>query len=184
MKRIAYSLLLIFLLSCGSSNPSSHKRITVQFRDSIIKDYFLLAVRDSSLVIARYRKGNIDMDDLIAESQNVPLNKIEKIYDKGSGYPSSIVFPLLGCAACAECAATPIHFGSDGGGMTDAELKIVHQNQILFPFIGAVAGGLFGYYAFYRDKEISFQTQDDIKKFRMWYAIFPDREPPELRKIK
>lgn len=184
MKRLVYSFLLIALLSCGSSNPSSHNRITVQFRDSI-KDYFLLSVRDSSIVVAPYRSTSVEMFELLSDMKSIPLNSIEKIYSKGSGNSSSIFFPSLGLAACFECAASPIHISTgDGGGMSEAEVKSVQQKQIYFPIIGAVAGGLFGYYALYRDKEIAITTADDIKIFREWYAFYPDREPPQLRIFK
>ena len=183
MKRIAYSFLLIAVLSCGHSEPSSHNRITVQFRDSI-KDYFLLSVRDSSLIVAPYRSEPTEMFQLVSDMKKIPLNTIEKIYNKGTGYPSSIVFPTLGLAACLECAATPIHLGSDGGGMSEADIKAVHQKQIYFPIIGAIAGGLFGYYALYRDKEVSIKTADDIRNLKIFFAFYPDKEPPQLRIIK
>ncbi len=184
MKRIVYSFLLIAVLSCGHSEPSSHNRISVQFRDSI-RDYFLLSVRDSSLIVAPYQSKSVEMYQLLSDMQNIPLNKIEKIYDKGTGYPSSIVFPALGGAALAECATGTLRFSSgDGGGMSEAESKVQHQKQIYFPIGGAIAGGLFGYYAIYRNREVSIATANAMKNFRIWYAFYPDQEPVQLRMIK
>ena|SRR5947209_17459004 len=104
MKRIAYSFLLVTLLSCGTHSPSSHNRITLQFRDSIIKDFYLLSVRDSSLVVAPYQTGEIEMHQLIAESQNIRLDMIERIFDKGDHDAGSILFPSLAGGLLGGCA--------------------------------------------------------------------------------
>jgi hypothetical protein len=185
MKHITFCFLLIALLSCGSSRPSSHNRITLQFRDSIIKDYYLLSVRDSSLVVAPYQTGNVEMNQLITESQNISVNTIERVYAKGDHQSSALFFSTLAGAGLGACAASPPHLTTgDGGGMTEAEVKAQQQRLIFFPIGGAIAGGLFGYFAFYRDKEISIASHDNRRSFRTFYSIYPDREPPELQKIR
>src|SRR5438552_293094 len=84
MKRIAYSFLFVALMSCSSAPSSSSNRIQVEFRDSVIKDFYLLAVRDSALVVAPYTTDYSSIDTLISDAHIVPFHKVEHLYKNSS----------------------------------------------------------------------------------------------------
>ncbi|MDP4229809.1 MAG: hypothetical protein Q8916_05320 [Bacteroidota bacterium] len=186
MKKIASSLLLVVLLSCGTSQPNVHNRISIQFRDSAIGDFFLLSVRDHSVVVAPYASEYISVGSLIITAKNVPFEKIEKIYYKGDRMPGSIVLPALGGAAIGGCATChyQCNITGDGGGMSADEIHRQERIQLFGLGGGFLAGALLGYFFNYQDQEYSLTSTHDIQHLRNFYALFPNKEPSDLEQIK
>ena len=180
MKRIAYSFLLIFLLSCGSHTPSSHNRITLQLRDSVIHDYFLLSVRDSSFIVSPYTNRSITNDGLIGSAEVVPIQKIEKIIIKGDHSPLILLLPgMAGCIGGWGATQNGASFFSVGGVGPPAS-----KAQPYASLGGFLIGASIGYFEAYRDKELAPRKADDLKNLQNFYALFPNTEPLDLQKIK
>jgi hypothetical protein len=184
MKRIAYSFLLIALLSCGKSQPSSStNRIVIQFRDSVIRDFYLLSVRDESLVVAPYTEDNVSIKSLVDSAHVVPFSKIEALYKRsrpdaseviGSGFVGCLVGGVCGCFT----ALPYVSFGDHSGDGKKAE-----QN-LLFGFgSGIVTGVVLGLIENTSDKQFFLDTKDHLNDVRE-RAVYPHYEPYELQKIR
>jgi hypothetical protein len=177
MKRTLYSLLLIFLLSCGGNprmmdNPDG----TFYFmKNGNLIDGALIAVRDSSLLIRRYWGMR---DTSLSNSYMVlPLSEIDFVefgYHDNSG--GGILGFLTGAAAAV---ATVIGIGNSHGS---DETTITMLSSLAF-----YGGGILGCYGgCYLDKEGSRYypyRKNDLKYLRTRSA-HPNGEPEELKKIK
>ena len=181
MKRIAYSFLLILLLSCGGSHaPSSRNRITVQFKDSVIKDFYLLAVHDSTLVVSPYTGAAATAFELSESAHAVPFEKIEKIYFSGRDYATPL---FAGCAGgCIGFCSTgyKLDISGDDDGMTTQGRKL----QPYFTGVGFLAGFLIAYFTIDTDKEFSLLKKNDLDNLRNVHSFYNEKEPSELQKIK
>ena len=113
MKRIAnYLLLTLLLASCGNKSASSGKEISLRMRSGEKRDYLLLAVRDSSIVV-------FPLDEIYDERISVSHAQIIK-------NDSIAKITIDGIFA-------PIIIGSWAGtlfGLAAAEV-IPHKNQII-----------------------------------------------------
>ena len=177
MKHIAYSFLLIFLLSCSSAPSSSSNRITIEFRDSVIKDFYLLAVRDSTLVVAPYTTDYSSIDSLVADAHTVPFEKVEHLYKNSSPslgdelWAGGTGLVIGGCYAFLYTLA-----GSYGdGGFAKYNVGLP---------IGGLAGGLILGLLFnntYSERFLDSKEHLELVKYRAYYK---NGEPPELQKIK
>jgi hypothetical protein len=177
MKRIAYSFLFVALLSCGSSPSSSNFVIKIEFRDSVINDYFLLSVRDSALVITPYTTDYASIDSLNAHAQVVAFSKIGRLYKTSSAsLDDELWFGATGCAVGGCYSVIPYFFG---GGSGDGHPKY----NVAIP-IGGLAGGLvLGLLAnsSYSERFLDSKEHIELVKSR---AFYKNGEPPELQKIK
>ena len=171
MKRIAYSFLLIFLLSCGSQSDLQRTTIRVQFRDTLTApdEYYLLSVRDTALVVEPgfYGMGNTP--------RVIPFSQINRVFHDNGGKTSGFLLGgLIGCSAVLIPAAI---FGAThnvGGG----EGLAIGGALISIPAM--VAGGIIGCALAEGEKEYAPSSNDTLRSF----AKYPDTEPPELQKIK
>jgi hypothetical protein len=176
MKRIAYSFLLIVLMSCSTAPSSSSNRIKVEFRDSVIKDFYLLAVRDSALVVAPYMTDYTSIDTLISYSQVIPFQKVEHLYKISNASMSDELwaggtgFVLTGCYSLL-----PYFFaGGDGSpGKYDVGL----------PIGGLAAGLVIGLVVNTANTERFLDSKEHLELVKN-RAFYKNGEPPELRKIK
>jgi hypothetical protein len=176
MKRIAYSFLLVAVLSCGRAPSSSSNRVKIEFRDSVINDYYLLAVRDSALVIAPYSTDYSSIDTLIAHAQVIPFRKVEHLYKNSSASLSDELWAGgtgLAIGGCYSCV--PYFFAGSGDGTPKYDVGLP---------IGGFAAGLFlglimntGYHERFLDSK----EHLELVKSRSFYQ---NGEPPELQKIK
>ena len=185
MKRIALSFLFIFALSCGTAQtPSLRHRLTVQFRDSIIGDYYLIAVRTNSVVLAPYAPPPLTSHQVFGLAKDVPFEKIEKIYEKSDGTLGNLFLGgLVGFGF--GCIAT----GGIGCGYRFDCLDLYNQNksskyQPYYLGGGFLVGVIASYFANYTDKEFSLTKSDDIKILKMMYSFYPDLEPVDLLQEK
>lgn len=177
MKRIAYSFLLVALLSCGSSPSSSNFVIKIEFRDSVINDYFLLAVRDSALVISPYTSKNTSIESLNAHAQVVAFSKIGRLYKTSTAsLEDELWFGAAGCAAGGCYSVIPYLFAGGGDG---------HPGKYDFGIpIGGLAGGLvLGLLANSTYSERFLDTKEHIELVKT-RAYYKDVEPPELQQLK
>ncbi len=172
MKRIAYSLFLIALLSCGSKPSSSTNRIVIQFRDSVIKDYYLLSLREHSVVVTPYTNDYSSVDTLVAQAQVVSFEKIEKLYRKSTPTLSDELW--FGGAGCAL------------GGFTSASVYVFADRRkfdFSSPLIGLSTGLLVGLLVNASYEELYLDTPEHLLVTRR-RALYRDEEPIELQKIK
>lgn len=177
MKRTLYSLLLIFLLSCGG-NPRQMDNPDGTFyflKNGNLVDGTLIAVRDSSLLVRKY-------DSYMDTSASfryivIPLSSIDFVE---FGYHDHAGGGILGFL-----------IGGAAGMATVLGLADAHGDNIFTTlFIASLAfygGGFLGCSAgCYLDKEGSRYypyRKDDLKYIRT-RAAYPNGEPEELKKIK
>ena len=181
MKRIAYSFLLVALLSCGSDVPTPKNRITLQFRDSVIKDYYLLSVREHSLAVSSYRGAEETDSSLINAAEIIPFGKIESIYYKGRTNFTDIALPasVLGCAGSA--------YGASIGGLSilgDGNGPHGWAYTGIGMACGCAVGAVGGYLLSSQERQYNPSLSSDIKKLQSERSFYHTAEPPELQKIK
>jgi hypothetical protein len=171
---------LVALLSCGTHAPSSRNHVSVQFRDSIISDYYLLSVRDSSIIAVNYTGQRITSEGLIASAIIIPVGKIERIVRKSE--PSAIAPLAGGClGGCIGFCSTGWKFDpvGDDDGTTP-------QSRKQMPYLtagGFIAGFLLGYLLDHMESEYYPNRKDDLEHLRTFNSFY-QTEPPELQKIK
>ncbi len=179
MKRIAYSLLLVLLLSCASRMGTDENRIRVQIRDGQIEDFFLLAVRSDCLVVAPFKHEAIPADSLIAHAKIIQLSTIQGIAYKPE--QSASLWPGLG--GCAIGAFS----GCLGGAVVSSP-----QINPTYVGVGFVGGGVLGFFSGMAIAHILAKDPDylwllnpagHIDKIRH-IEFFRNYEPPELQLIK
>ena len=164
MKRIAYSFLLIFLLSCGSSSHLQGNRVRIQFRDSMYQDFELLAVRDSSLIVQPYAEKNIP--------ELIPFSQIDRVYHDADG---KILGGIYGC-------------GVGGVALGSAAAIAIQGEYSGLAVVAAIAiGGIFGMpvgCAIAKD-DAGYDPYDHLDLLSIkYYSTYRYGEPPELQKIK
>jgi len=177
MRNIALLLFLTALLSSCSSLPSSSSnRIVIEFRDSVTKDFYLLALRDSSIVVAPYTTDYSSIDSLNALASVIPFRKIEHLYKNSSpSLGDELWAATTGLLVGSFFAILPYFEGGSGDG---------HPNQHTggFPIIGLGGGIVLGllFNNAYDERFFDSKEHLDMIKFRAYYK----NEPPELQKIK
>ena len=165
MKRIAYSFLLIFALSCGTgSSSSSDHVIKVTFRNLSIQDYVLLSVRSDGLVV----------NSILANSdpELISFQKIKRVYNPGiKTLPSSLLGGFLGCTAGFVASTVSLRG-------YDALAAVI----VLMP-LGILSGTVIGCNAADAVGEYNLSKPDERTRLAK-LSMYPDTEPPELQKIK
>ena len=176
MKRAAYIFLLLFLVGCGSKSELKGNRIRIHYRDSTQNphEYYLLAVRDSVLVI---KPGFYDPP---GPPELLLLSKIDRIYTSSRGKIIGTFF--CGVAGAAVLLGTDIALSNayvkeEGAGMQAAFLAIPAI------IVGAVLGSGAGSAIFHDEIFYTPSKLQDLEELR-GLALYPDTEPPELQKIK
>lgn len=172
MKRIAYSLLLIFVMSCGSTSSKPDNLITLQFRDLSMKKYFLLAMRDSSMLVS-----SIDSILDFSSVQKIYFSEIARVRKVRSAVPSgAFAGTAIGLAAGAITAPYIIH---SQGEARQGDFFI----QELFAGGTAVVGGMIGCIA--SGDQIAYDMTDPADRESLkQFPLFREGEPPQLQKIK
>jgi len=178
MKRTLYSILLIFLLSCGG-NPRQMDNPDGTFyfmKNGNLIDGSLMSVRDSSLLIRRYY--GLRDTSLSSSFMVLPLSEIDFVefgyHDHAGG---GILGTLIGGTAGTLTAI----------GLTDAHGGEADASSALLYTLGIYGGAFLGCYTgCYIDKESTRYypyRKDDLKYIRTRSA-YPGGEPEELKKIK
>jgi hypothetical protein len=179
MKRIAYSFLLIFGMSCGSHFASSDNRIRVEMRDSTVQDFYLLSLRSDALVVSPYIDKDISADSLVAHARLVSFARTETI----SYQPEISVSILSGLGGCILGTVA----GCLAGGYA---MKQEGDISTLFGY-GALGGAIgFGGGMLIAiglrsppDDHVIYDIKNHVEELYS-RAIYPGQEPPELQKIK
>jgi hypothetical protein len=178
MKRIAYFFLLIVIMSCGSDMFSSKNHIRLQIRDSTIRDFYLLSVRQNSFIVSPYKEEAVTIDSLLAGARSIPFEKTAAITYRLER--SISILPGLG-----GCLIGTI------GGCVAGGYASKQEGDIGTWLAYGGAGGLFGFTAGMliatalqnSDERILYEVENNVEELRN-LAIYPNDEPPELQKIK
>jgi len=173
MKQFYYFIVFVLLVGCGGRPAAERSRVRLEFRDSVSHEYYLISVRDSGLVVLP------GYYDLKGPAQFISSSKINHVYyytngkttgmwiGGGAGYLSVLV-------ALITYSATH-NIGGDGLGL------IIAAGILTLP---ATAIGMnIGYIISSDEDMFDLSTAHDRDVLRQ-YSIFPDKEPPELQKIK
>jgi len=177
MKRIAYSFLLIFLLSCGASRDTSKRsHFVIKMRDSLQKEFLLLSVREDTLIVSPYETYGIS-GSLIGSAEAIPFRVVERIYIPHTYVGNSVFWGGFAGCFVGGCIGSAVYTNGNEDGRNR------YPNA---PYIGIAlgipAGMLVGYLLQSGDTHYSLTSQLDIAGLRE-HAFF-QTEPPELQKIK
>jgi hypothetical protein len=173
MKRIAYSFLLIFLLSCGPRSELKGNRVLINFRDTIPHEYYLIAVHDSGLVVSPGFFDNAGSPFII------PFSRISRVrHDVGGKTTGMLLGGLIGCTSAM---GTAIAIGTAGGNAGSGEGVAFGAAFVSLPALAL--GMIIGYNSSDDDKIFDLSKAHDRDALRE-FARYPDHEPPELQKIK
>ncbi len=137
MKRALYSLLLIFLMSCGTSPTVSHL-VSVYLSAGTVTDGKLISIKDSALVIAV-------ADDTSYSRMKIPFSQVEFVLLRKDGKWNAIMGGCgTGCLGGAVLGYGLSHTDKPDTGL----LKLQGAGEILsmglVGTIGAIAGGIIG----------------------------------------
>ena len=157
MKRIAYSFLLVllFLLSCRSS-PNVNYHTWIRLHDSLLHDYSLISVRNEALLVTSYQA----VFDKSATVFSIPLSRITQVYQE---HEMSNTGTLVGRV-----------IGFFAGLFGFRKLGDIDYGE---------EGSLLGHNFDKNKSEYNVHDRDDLMLLKE-FALFPDKEPPELQKIK
>ncbi len=173
MKRTLYSLLLIFLLSCGKQ-PQNSSNVFVYMQDQTIKESLLLAVRDSSLLLKTYSASA----DGTFINESVKISDISFVYlapEKEALYGSTglVLGGIGGCAAGALYSEIAPY--SDGYSILAYGLIGFLGGIIVGPITGCLV---------YKGNHTYYPYRSTEREFLRKQSVFPQGEPDELKKIK
>ncbi len=164
MKHIAYSFLLIFVLSCGSSSHLHGNHVRILFRDSMYKEFQLLAVRDSSLIVQSYAENNTP--------ELIKFSRIDRVYHDANGkFYGGIYGSAAGVVALGVAGAFTFT-GAYGGIGVAAAIAL-----------GGILGMPIGCAAAKEDSGYDPNDKSDVLSIKA-FALYQYGEPPELQKIK
>ncbi|MDP4220847.1 MAG: hypothetical protein Q8916_05315 [Bacteroidota bacterium] len=184
MKRILSSLFLMVLLSCGQSHAPLANHVVVRMRDNSTKDYFLLAIHDSSLIVAPFVKGeSIDLGSLVGSAESIPFSSIRVVThsEKASG-DDEFIGGFIGCftgGTIGGCAAAQSAFGENSVPPT-LPVAVLY---IASPFIGIGVGVLIADLMAAGNEEYFLDTKPQIENLRH-FAYYSKQEPPQLKILK
>jgi hypothetical protein len=182
MKRVAYFIFLIFVLSCGSSHlPAEENRITLLYRDSTIEreSFYLLSVRNETLIVAPAFE-DMTIDSIISLARVVPFTKIETIIYSSD---PDLVLPGLG-----GCVAGMVAGAAIGGSIPikthqEFDLSNIFTGGLIGGGVGLATGLILAQALSNSEKQLLLDSRMHISEARQ-LAIFRVTEPPELQKIK
>lgn len=168
-KRIAYSLLLIFALSCGSQDQQQNHVITIEMRNSPVQDYSLLAVRKEGVVVRSESSSYVE-----SKPKFIAFSKIEKMYQTtNTGAGGALRGTLMGLLPGA---------GMLFAGKQRGDINLGGTGILLMP-IGAVAGGIIGCNSSKSKNDFNPSSENSRQKLTS-ISLYPNGEPAELEKIK
>ena len=166
MKRIAYSFLLIALISCGAT-PHVNYHTWVRFQDSTLHDCSLLNIRYEMLIVTPYRAVYYHGDSIYF----IPFRKIKRIYQE---HEKTELGTYIGGAVGLTAGFLGVYLSHP---------QHAQFGPALVPLFTLAAGLLIGHNF---DKNISVfdvSRSDDIELLKQ-FALYPEHEPPELQRIK
>lgn len=185
MKPLLFLLLVLSLASCaGTTRPVEGCKISLETKDITRQDFFLMSVREHSLVVSPFNDEYFHIDMAIGNSFTVPFDKVTHLEREG-GPDMSLV--AVGAGA-----------GLVGGAMIgNAFRPLTAEEQqtgtVGFEFtketyIGMASGLVFGAVAMYLftykpTRIFHLGRPEDIEALHH-VAIYHDEEPPELARIR
>ena len=177
MKRIAYSFLLVALMSCGNNLPTAENVIRIEVQNTAPTEYVLLSLRGQSLVVSKYVTEARPVYSLIASAQIIPLDKVDRIYYDHQASIGSTGLPGIGGCFLGTAA------GCGTGLSLGKGFSTVVAGGFIGGFLGFALGIIIGTKISTSEKIFFPERKDDVDEIRK-LVFFPDGEPPELQKIK
>ncbi|MEP7233952.1 MAG: hypothetical protein ABI778_01530 [Ignavibacteriota bacterium] len=185
MKRIGYSLVLIFLLSCGVGGPTSDNLVTVQLKDSTLAplNYYLLSIRDEAIVVSPGIEDRT-MNSLIVHAEVIPFRKIATISFHHDANFWNVALPGCGGAVFGTCVGGVIASATKSTSSDPNEqLSRALGYGLVGELIGLAAGITLGLILNDYDKLLYPSSLNETPQIRR-HAIFNYTQPPELQRIK
>jgi hypothetical protein len=165
----------VLLSSCSSRSELKGNRVLVQFRDTIPHEYYLLSVRDSSLVV---KPGYYDLP---GEPIVIPFSRISRVMHDVHG---KLTGALLGGAIGGVAAFGTVFV------IAKSQPQIQGNQGMAFAGLAAIIGAsavtlgiIIGNGLSEGEKGYSISSAHDRDVLRD-YSQYPDTEPPELQKLK
>ncbi len=168
MNYCAILVLAVIVASCGLSNPdvTPVNRVVVHFRDRSAQEYYLLSVRDRSLVVSKENPCGHRLDKMIDEVKIIPFDQVEKVYRESERTITGTLIPTL-----VDCFQAPSAF----------HVKVYGYS--LIPVFNAVQYTI-GYLTSDKYDQFTLTRERDVQNLRTYIASFPEREPEVLKFAK
>ncbi len=180
MRYLLFSTLLAAIVGCASvETPVRNNEVNLVLRDHSTRHDFLLAVRDSSVVVAPYTSDDmIHNDSLLKVASVISFSDISAIYHrsaptfKGLNYllPSLLALPAAYFGALMN---TDVHGSNDNLGWIAGEWALGS-----FAIVTVIEFLLNSSYEYF---DLNNTTQ--LARLRE-HAIYPAQEPPSLQVVR
>jgi hypothetical protein len=174
MKHLYYLIILIFLAGCAGRPAAERSRVRLEFRDSVSHEYYLIAVRDSGLIVLP------GYYDLKGPAQFISSSKINHVYYYSNGKTTGMWIGGLtgfGVVLATSLVYLAVRHPDIGGG----EGFGIGVSFISLP---AIVIGMITGYLVSNDEDVFDISKAHDRDVLREVAIFPDKEPPELQNIK
>ncbi|HYM21437.1 MAG TPA: hypothetical protein VEW28_10610 [Candidatus Kapabacteria bacterium] len=158
--------------------PVEGSRIRMGTQDITTQDFFLLSVREHSLVVSPYETEYFHIDAVIEKAFTVPFEKVTTLEQI---IPANLGFIATGTGAGIVSG----FFVEDWIQNTSSAPTQFNPTQAVISIAsGAILGTAVGYF-FYHGQTTTFDVNRDEDRVKLHHvAIYHDEEPPELAKIK
>lgn len=168
MKYCVILVLAVILASCGLSKPefTPVNRVVIQFRDQSVQEYYLLSVRDQSLVVSKANPCGHRLDSIIDAVKVVGFDDIEKVYRESERSLTGTFIPTL-----VDCFQGPSAF------------RVKVYGYSLIPFFNALQYTI-GYLTSDKYDQFTLSSERDVHNLRTYIASFPEKEPEVLKFAK
>jgi hypothetical protein len=178
MKRIIFSLLLILTQGCGSNSELKGNRINVIFRDSLTipHEYYLLAVRDTAIIVAPGYYDKPGPPFLIANSK---ISRV--VHSTGDDKTLGAIYGGVIGLGVSVVAIVAIGLAKGSEKIQGGEGLALGGALLALPVIVIAAAS--GYAAVADEAEYNLDNPNDRNDL-VRYSKYSHREPPELQKIK
>lgn len=120
-RHCAILVLALMLASCSISRDyTSPNRVTLEFRDSGLKDCYLLAVQDDALLVSDIDPAGLRSEELDMHTMILPSRAVEKIYQKREQTFTGTLIPKLADIFSARRSFSVNAFGGNLSALYDA----------------------------------------------------------------
>jgi hypothetical protein len=121
MRYCAILVVAVMLAGCSISRDySSANRVTLQFRDSSLKECYLLSIHDEALIISDVDPAGLRAETLEAHTMILPFRSVGHIYKQNVGTFSGTLLPSLFDIFSSQRAFRVNAFGNNISAIYDA----------------------------------------------------------------
>ncbi len=185
MKPLVLLLFIVGLASCaGTTRPVEGSKISLETKEITRQDFFLMSVREHSLVVSPFNDEYFHIDMAISNSFVVPFDTVTHLEREGGPDMSLVAVGagagLVGGALIGN-AFRPLTAEEQQTGTVGFEFTKE-------TYLGMASGLVFGVVAMYLftnkpSKVFYLDRPEDIEALHH-IAIYHDEEPPELVRIR